>query len=338
MSSLEGRRGHLAHVQFHSYAGDPDDPRSFASATPKLVDYIRQHPNVTVDVGHVNPGRTLSMTGDAPFSQHLFRLTGNKWFTADCEQESSCGVIPIEYRPERSLIHAVQWAIALEWYLLMDDPWRCAMTSDHPNGGAFYRYPEIIALLMDRGLRRDTIDRMPHQLRERSILADIDRELTMNEIAIRSARPTSSSRVSTWKPCRESATGSRTTTPSASATTRWTNTTSSPHGRCLAKRPHSCRLRIQIRRCLDSLGTPASPQREASSGALSAGRVTCRAGGGRRARSSAKAKAQAMAASRSAKTSKKSAERQARRLRTCLHQGRKKEQCTCIPYACHECS
>lgn len=37
---------------------------------------------------------------------------------------------------------------------------------------------------MDRGLRRDTINRMPHQLRERSTLADIDRELTMNEIAI----------------------------------------------------------------------------------------------------------------------------------------------------------
>lgn len=184
MESLEGRRGHFAHVQFHSYSGDPNDPRSFASATEALVNYVKTHPNVTVDVGHVNPGRTLSMTGDAPFSQQLHRLTGNKWFTADCEQESSCGVIPIEYRPEKSLIHAVQWAIALEWYLLMDDPWRCAMTSDHPNGGAFYRYPEIIALLMNRELRRDTMARMPHQLSERTVLSDIDREYTLQEIAI----------------------------------------------------------------------------------------------------------------------------------------------------------
>jgi len=183
MQSLEGRRGHFAHVQFHSYAGDPNDPHSFCSATEKLVDYVRTHRNVTVDVGHVNPGKTLSMTGDAPFSHHLHRLTGKKWFAGDCEQESSCGVIPIEYRPEKSLIHAVQWAIALEWYLLMD-PWRCAMTSDHPNGGAFYRYPEIIALLMDRELRRDTMARMPHRLRDRTILADIDRELTLNDIAI----------------------------------------------------------------------------------------------------------------------------------------------------------
>lgn len=184
MSSLDGHRGHLAHVQFHSYAGDPNDPRSFSSAVPRLVDYVKQHSNVTVDIGHVNPGRTLSMTGDAPFSGHLHRLTGNKWFTADCEQESSCGVIPMEYRPEKSLIHAVQWAIALEWYLLMDDPWRCAMTSDHPNGGAFYRYPEIIALLMDRELRRDTIKRMPQELTERTVLADLDREYTLSEIAI----------------------------------------------------------------------------------------------------------------------------------------------------------
>ncbi len=184
MESLEGRRGHFAHVQFHSYKGDPNDPRSFASATPELVDYVKSHPNVTVDVGHVNPGKTLSMTGDAPFSFYLRKIRKNKWFAADCEQESSCGVIPIEYRPEKSLIHAVQWAIALEWYLLMDDPWRCAMTSDHPNGGAFYRYPEVIALLMDRELRRDTIKRLPHELASRTVLNEIDREYTLGEIAI----------------------------------------------------------------------------------------------------------------------------------------------------------
>lgn len=99
MQSLEGRRGHFAHVQFHSYAGDPDDPRSFASAVPQLVEYVNRQPQITVDVGHVNPGRTLSMTGDAPFSGHLQRLTGNRWFTADCEQESSCPGLNAHYCP-----------------------------------------------------------------------------------------------------------------------------------------------------------------------------------------------------------------------------------------------
>ena len=184
MKCLEGHRGHFAHVQFHSYDGDPNDPSSFRSATEKLVSYVNENKNITVDVGHVNPGWSISMTGDAPFSYTLHRLTGKKWFSADSEQESSCGVIPFEYQPQKSLVHAVQWAIALEWYLLIDDPWRCAMTSDHPNGGAFWRYPEIIALLMDRETRLEALERMPHRLSERCQLREISRELTIEEIAI----------------------------------------------------------------------------------------------------------------------------------------------------------
>ena len=184
MEALEGHRGHFAHIQYHSYDGREDDPLSFASATTKLIEYVRDHTNVTIDVGHVNAGKTLSMTGDAPFSRHLHRLTHHKWFAADCEQESSCGVIPIEYRPQKSLIHAVQWAISLEWYLLMDDPWRIAMSSDHPNGGAFIKYPEIIHLLMDRGFREAALQRLPQRVRENTVLAEIDREYTLNEIAI----------------------------------------------------------------------------------------------------------------------------------------------------------
>ena len=44
----------------------------------------------------------------------------------------------------KSLVHALQWAIGLEWYLLVDDPWRVAMSTDHPNGGSFLAYPEIV--------------------------------------------------------------------------------------------------------------------------------------------------------------------------------------------------
>ncbi|MGL4463922.1 MAG: formylmethanofuran dehydrogenase subunit A, partial [Planctomycetia bacterium] len=143
MEALEGRRGHFAHVQFHSYGGEPGD-REFSSAAAKLVEYVDAHPNITVDVGHVLAGKTASLTGDAPFSAHLQRITGAKWFAADSEQESSCGVLPIEYEPQKSFVHAIQWAIGLEWYLLMKDPWRLAITSDHPNGAVFVRYPELI--------------------------------------------------------------------------------------------------------------------------------------------------------------------------------------------------
>ncbi|MFI4873874.1 MAG: formylmethanofuran dehydrogenase subunit A, partial [Blastopirellula sp. JB062] len=184
MEALEGARGHFAHVQFHSYGGDENDSGSFASAAPALIDYVNAHSNVTVDVGHVNPGRTLGMTGDAPFAQHLAEMTGNRWFAADCEQESSCGVIPMEFQPQKALVHAIQWAIALEWYLRIEDPWQVCMSSDHPNGGAIYRYPEIIHLLMDADFRREAIGRMHADLAGRTSLLELDREYSLQEIAI----------------------------------------------------------------------------------------------------------------------------------------------------------
>lgn len=184
MEAIEGHRTHFAHIQFHSYAGDPDDPRSFASAVPKLMDFVRRHKEVTVDVGHVSPGPAMILTGDPRAGDRLHRQLGGKWSAADVEQESSCGVIPIEYLPQKSLIHAVQWAIALEWYLLMDDPWRIALTSDHPNGGAFYRYPEMIYLLMDRGFRAEALATMPKGLRDRTVIHELDREYSLSEVAI----------------------------------------------------------------------------------------------------------------------------------------------------------
>ena len=65
--------------------------------------------------------------------------------------ETGCGVVPITYE-DKNFVHALQWAIGLEWYLRVDDPWRIAISTDHPNGGSFLAYPQIIALLMDRGL------------------------------------------------------------------------------------------------------------------------------------------------------------------------------------------
>ncbi|MFG0296388.1 MAG: amidohydrolase family protein, partial [Maioricimonas sp. JB045] len=38
MESLEGHRGHLTHIQFHSYGGDPDDQDTFHSTVPELVE------------------------------------------------------------------------------------------------------------------------------------------------------------------------------------------------------------------------------------------------------------------------------------------------------------
>ena len=41
------------------------------------------------------------------------------------------------------------------------------MTTDHPNGGSFLAYPQIIRLLMDRTYRRDVLKTVPAAVRDR---------------------------------------------------------------------------------------------------------------------------------------------------------------------------
>jgi formylmethanofuran dehydrogenase subunit A len=183
MRALEGRRAHLTHVQFHSYGGGPDDQGTFRSHVPPLAEYVNAHPNLTVDVGQVLFGETTSMTGDGPLGYYLHKVTGRKWFNGDTEMEAGCGIVPITYK-DRSFVHALQWAIGLEWYLLVDDPWRVAMSTDHPNGGSFLAYPEIVQLLMDRTYRQEVLKRVHPRVLQRSTLKDLDREYSLYEIAI----------------------------------------------------------------------------------------------------------------------------------------------------------
>jgi formylmethanofuran dehydrogenase subunit A len=183
MRALDGHRAHLAHVQFHSYGGTADAVGSLDSRAAELADYLNDHPGLSVDVGQVLFGETTSMTADGPVGQYLHDVTGRKWISQDVELETGCGIVPITY-DDKNFVHALQWAIGLEWYLRVDDPWRIAMSTDHPNGGSFLAYPEVIALLMDRGLRADWLKRLPGRVRERSGLAELSREYTLAEVAV----------------------------------------------------------------------------------------------------------------------------------------------------------
>ena len=183
MRALDGHRGHLAHIQFHSYGGHPGDLGKIDAQVGPLADYLNAHPNLTVDVGQVMFGETTSMTADGAVGQYLHQVTGRKWVSHDVELETGCGVVPITY-DDRNAVHALQWAIGLEWFLRVDDPWRVALSTDHPNGGSFLAYPEIIALLMDRGHRADRFRTLPESVWTRSGLGDLSREYTLSEIAI----------------------------------------------------------------------------------------------------------------------------------------------------------
>jgi formylmethanofuran dehydrogenase subunit A len=136
-----------------------------------------------VDVGQVLFGETTSMTGDGPLGYYLHKVTGGKWFNGDTEMEAGCGIVPIKYK-DKSFVHALQWAIGLEWYLLINDPWRVAMSTDHPNGGSFLAYPQIVQLLMDRTYRQEMLKRVHPRVLQRSTLKDLDREYSLYEIAI----------------------------------------------------------------------------------------------------------------------------------------------------------
>ena len=183
MKSLEGKRGHITHIQFHSYGGGEADEETFCSKTVPLAEYVNAHPNITVDVGQVLFGKTTSMTGDGPLGYFLHKVSGEKWYSCDTEMESGCGVSPIEYK-QKSLIHSLQWAIGLEWYLLVENPWQVVMSTDHPNGGSFLAYPQIIRFLMDRIYRNDMLKQCPAAVRDRCVLGDLEREYTLEEIAI----------------------------------------------------------------------------------------------------------------------------------------------------------
>ena len=61
-----------------------------------------------------------------------------KWVIMDIECDAGCGVVPFKYR-DKNFVNALQWAIGLELFLLVDDPWRIFLTTDHPNGAPIYQ-------------------------------------------------------------------------------------------------------------------------------------------------------------------------------------------------------
>src|SRR5262245_9826925 len=181
MKVLEGRRAHMAHLQYHAYGGD--DWFSMRSAAKEVAEHFNSNPNLTCDAGAVLFGNTVTVTADGPWQHLLYELTGRKWGNLDVENETGCGVVPYVYK-EKNLVNAVQWAVGLELLLLIKDPWRVCLTTDHPNGATFWRYPEIVQLLMNADFRKEQLAQFPDKTRARMVLPELTREYTLYEIAI----------------------------------------------------------------------------------------------------------------------------------------------------------
>jgi len=182
MRTLAGQRAHFTHLQFHSYGGALG--KAWASAAREVIEYVNAHAEVSVDVGQVMFGPATTVTADGPVEQLLYASSGRKWVNIDIELESGCGIVPYAYR-ERAAVAALQWAVGLELFLLANDPWRVVLSTDHPNGGTFLSYPELIRLLMDRAYRDERLKGVNQKLLAGNALLDgLSREYTLGEIAI----------------------------------------------------------------------------------------------------------------------------------------------------------
>jgi formylmethanofuran dehydrogenase subunit A len=181
MEAARGRPIHFAHMQFYGYG--TEGKRGFSSAASRIADEVNRRPNVTIDVGQVMFGQTVTVSCDVlrQFSARE-HARPRKWVIWDGEA-SGGGIVPYNYKAG-SFYNAVQWAVGLELFLLVNDPWRVFFTTDHPNGAPFTVYPEMFALLMDRNVRSEWIEALPKSAMRATTLPSIEREYTIPEIAI----------------------------------------------------------------------------------------------------------------------------------------------------------
>jgi formylmethanofuran dehydrogenase subunit A len=181
IAAAEGLPLHLAHLQFYGYGRE--GPRGFSSAAARLAEAVNRANNVTIDVGQVMFGQTVTISLDT-LRQFNARHQARPRKSVILEGEANgAGIVPYEYRAG-DFYNAVQWAAGLELFLLIDDPWRVFFTTDHPNGAPFTTYPEIFALLMDRERRAQQIATLPAEAMAVTTLPAITREYSLTEIAV----------------------------------------------------------------------------------------------------------------------------------------------------------
>lgn len=180
IEAAEGVPMHLAHLQFYGYG--TEGKRKFSSAAAQLAEKVNSTPEVTIDVGQVMFGQTVTISSDA-LRQFAARGGANpkKSVIYDAEGNGG-GIVPYAYRQD--YYGSLQWAVGLELFLLINDPWRVFFTTDHPNGAPFTAYPALFKLLMSREARREAMEGLHKGALKHTTLASIDREYTLEEIAI----------------------------------------------------------------------------------------------------------------------------------------------------------
>ncbi|MGB7815665.1 MAG: formylmethanofuran dehydrogenase subunit A [Methylotenera sp.] len=182
MGASDGLPMHLTHIQFHSYGTEGD--KKFSSAAAQIAEALNKNKHISADVGQILFGQTVTASGDT-MMQHINAKHANpkKSVIMDIECDAGCGVVPFKYR-DQNYVNALQWAIGLELFLSVEDPWRIFLTTDHPNGAPFTSYPHLIRLLMDKTFRNEAFAKLNLDAQSMSNLTSLNREYSLYEIAI----------------------------------------------------------------------------------------------------------------------------------------------------------
>ena len=179
IAAADGLPIHLTHVQFHSYA---KTDAGMSTAAARIAAALNDNPNVTIDVGQVVFGQTVTMSADA---MHQFDGVRHGsppiGVIADVASGGGCGVVPFRYR-NRRFVGALQFAIGLELFLMVEDPSRVFLTTDHPNGGPFTAYPHLMRLLADKTFRDDVLATIHPDALAACELSGLDRQYTIDEL------------------------------------------------------------------------------------------------------------------------------------------------------------
>ncbi len=180
IDAVEGRRLHLTHAQFHCYG--TDGPHGYSSAAQLLADRVNSDSHLSIDVGQVQFGQTVTLSGD---TMHQFANRNlarpRKAIFQDLECQAGCGVLPFRYRQDQ-YVHGLLWTIGIELFLRIEDPLRVFLTSDHPNGAPFTSYPHLIRLLMDYDFRMSIFSQLHPDVQKSSPLPSLMREYSLEEI------------------------------------------------------------------------------------------------------------------------------------------------------------
>ena len=179
IKALEGQRAHLCHIQFYAYGSDGKG--GYTSAAEQVVKLIESSQKLTFDVGQIIPGPAMAITADTSSMDSLRRMTAQPWISCQLEGEGGINALPLEYLPSDPT-SAVQWATGMELLLRFPDPTRMFLTTDHPNGGPFMAYPQVIEWLMNRESRDEMLQSLHPAGNKRSGLSGCHREYSLEDV------------------------------------------------------------------------------------------------------------------------------------------------------------